>query len=319
MNKLIMPYCFFYIVALLTYIVPVESGEKKSYSTSILISGMMYLKDISDLIPKTSHLPMLSIYFNLNLVFVSICIMLTTIIYLVYYNYKTKTPIAGCLKVLVQRSRFVTDEKKLFKTNLSNFEMENIRKRLMDLNKNLFVLNQFVDEGGKNEECVEDLIGNEVLSLVKTLKMYIVRKNDLKMSIRKNCFTRENVDNSKYLNTLENLKFNLIKSNAKVKTNECIDLNQRLDHFSNGLMETKKAKFYLENLELFKKSIRNYINSIQKPKDIHNFTRYLQNQMNNDQILVHQWKYLAMLIDRFVFLFFAVVTPMSLISILFVN
>lgn len=314
MNKLIMPYFFFYIVALLTYIVPVESGEKKSYSTSILISGMMYLKDISDLIPKTNQLPMLSVYFNLNLVFISICIMLTTLIYLVYYNYKSKTSIAGFLKKLVQHSRFVADEKKLFRNNLTNYEMETIRKRLLDLNENLFILSQVVSETCTNKVSVEDLIGTEVLELVKSLKMYIVRKNDLKISIRKNCFTKENLDNSKYLNTLENLKYNLIRSGgkAKEKMSECMNLNQRLDELSEGLIEMKKAKLFLENLQTFKCSVKYYINSIQKPSDIHYFTRYLQNQLSNDQILVHQWKYLAMLIDRFVFIFFALVTPISL-------
>lgn len=315
MNKLIMPYFFFYIVALLTYIVPVESGEKKSYSTSILISGMMYLKDISDLIPKTGHLPILSVYFNLNLVLMSICISLTTVIYLVYYNYKSKKPLVGCLKKLVQHSRYVTDEKKLFKTNLSNYEMENIRKRLIDLNKNLFLLDESVSDSGQHEKCLENLIGNEVLGFVKALKMYIIRKNDLETSTRKNMFTKENVANSKYLNTLESLKFNLTRSEKRKnkKIDQEISLNQKLDALSNGLMESNKAKIYLESLQIFKASIKNYITSIKKANNIRNFTRYLQNQMNNDQILVHQWKYLAMLIDRFVFLFFGVVTPISLL------
>lgn len=317
MNKLIMPYFFFYIVAMLTYIVPVESGEKKSYSTSILISGMMYLKDISDLIPKTGQMPILSVYFNLNLVLMSICISLTTIIYLIYYNYKSKKPLVGRLKNLVQRSRYVSDEKKLFKTNLSNYEMENIRTRLIDLNKNLFIVNECVDNGGRHETCLENLIGNEVLDFVKALKMYITRKNDLQMSTRKNCFTKENVANSNFLNTLENLKFNLTRSGKikNKKNDQAINLNQKLDDLSIGLMEANKAKYYLETLQIFKGSIRNCITSIQKSNDIHNFTKYLQNQMNNDQILVHQWKYLAMLIDRFFFLFFGVITPISLLLI----
>jgi hypothetical protein len=60
-NKIILPYFVFYIVTIFTYILPVEAGEKKSYSTSILISVMIYLKDVSMFIPKTLFLPMLSI------------------------------------------------------------------------------------------------------------------------------------------------------------------------------------------------------------------------------------------------------------------
>lgn len=37
-NKIILPYFVFYVVNIFTYIVPVDAGEKKSYSTSILIS-----------------------------------------------------------------------------------------------------------------------------------------------------------------------------------------------------------------------------------------------------------------------------------------
>ena len=34
LNKIILPYFTFYVVTIFTYLLPVESGEKKSYSTS---------------------------------------------------------------------------------------------------------------------------------------------------------------------------------------------------------------------------------------------------------------------------------------------
>lgn len=103
LNKIILPYFIFYIVTIFTYILPVDSGEKKSYSTSILISAMIYLKDTSYYIPKTSFLPMLSIYFNLNLIFVFLCIIMTTFIYVIYYFDKTKRPLPGFFRKIFQK------------------------------------------------------------------------------------------------------------------------------------------------------------------------------------------------------------------------
>jgi hypothetical protein len=62
-NKIILPYFVFYIVTIFTYILPVEAGEKKSYSTSILISVMIYLKDVSSLCDLLSFFLAL-IFFN---------------------------------------------------------------------------------------------------------------------------------------------------------------------------------------------------------------------------------------------------------------
>ena len=95
--KIIVPCVVFYFVALFTYTIPVEAGEKKSYSTSILLSIIMYLKDISDFIPKTSSLPLLTIYFNLNLILTFVCLVASTLIYSFYYIYVTKRSVSPWL------------------------------------------------------------------------------------------------------------------------------------------------------------------------------------------------------------------------------
>lgn len=93
-----MPYFTFYVVTIFTYVLPVESGEKKSYCTSILISGMIYLKDTSAYIPKTIDMPMLSVYFNVNLVFIFVCVISSTVVYSIYFMGKTKRPLPKMLK-----------------------------------------------------------------------------------------------------------------------------------------------------------------------------------------------------------------------------
>ena len=94
-----MPYFTFYVVTIFTYVLPVEAGEKKSYCTSILISGMIYLKDTSCYIPKNVDLPLLSVYFNVNLIFIFVCVISSTIIYSIYFMGKTKRPLPKFAKI----------------------------------------------------------------------------------------------------------------------------------------------------------------------------------------------------------------------------
>lgn len=98
LNKIILPYFTFYVVTIFTYLIPVESGEKKSYCTSILISGMIYLKETSAYIPKTRDMPLLSVYFNMNLIFIFVCVISSTVVYWIYFLGKTKRPLPEILK-----------------------------------------------------------------------------------------------------------------------------------------------------------------------------------------------------------------------------
>jgi hypothetical protein len=96
-NKIILPYFVFYVATLFTYILPVDSGEKKSLSTSILISSFYFFKDCLSFVSKTSFLSLLSLYFNLNLVFVFLCIVFTTIVYSIYYIKRHNKPVSKLL------------------------------------------------------------------------------------------------------------------------------------------------------------------------------------------------------------------------------
>lgn len=136
MNKIVFPYFVFYIVTALTYAVPVEAGEKKSYSTSILISAMIYLKDISDYIPKTSILPLLTIYFNLNLVLVFICISVNTFVYMFYYYDKLKVALPSCIKQMISSSKYFTAER-MFAANDKLFNSNQVQSSLALINKQL--------------------------------------------------------------------------------------------------------------------------------------------------------------------------------------
>lgn len=136
LNKIVLPYFVFYIVTAFTYALPVEAGEKKSYSTSILISAMIYLKDISNFIPKTSVMPLLTIYFNLNLVLVFICIALNTLVYMFYYFDKLKVALPHCVLNLISSSRYFTAER-AFATTHKLFDSTEVKSSVAHINKQL--------------------------------------------------------------------------------------------------------------------------------------------------------------------------------------
>lgn len=135
-SKIVLPYFVFYVVIAFTYALPVEAGEKKSYSTSILISAMIYLKDISCFIPKTSILPLLTIYFNLNLVLVFFCIALNTLVYMFYYYGKLKVPMPRLFRRLISNTSYIKHERQ-FAANNKLFCSNEIKSNLTQINKQL--------------------------------------------------------------------------------------------------------------------------------------------------------------------------------------
>lgn len=259
-NKIVLPYFVFYIVTAFTYALPVEAGEKKSYSTSILISAMIYLKDISDYIPKTSILPLLTIYFNLNLILVFVCVLVTTLVYMIYYYDKLKVALPNCIKRIIASSKYFRSERhfaanhKLFSSNEVRSSLATINKQLTRVNRNLRKCESYLFSlqaaGNSN-----DYLANEMLSLVITLKIFIrnhsldsaahpadpdpdqqpqpqpVSCSGLSRHRRKankhhhnvihklTAIDQKRLGNFHYINTLENLKLNLVKLRAAERYN----------------------------------------------------------------------------------------------------
>jgi hypothetical protein len=130
MNKIILPYFVFYIVTIFTYLIPITSGEKKSFSTSILVSAMINLKESCIYIPKTTVLPILTIYFNLNLVFIFLCIIFTTFIYVIFYLDKLKKPIPNILKKFITKSDLSREDMALKDILLKESIKQNLEKQI---------------------------------------------------------------------------------------------------------------------------------------------------------------------------------------------
>ena len=345
MNKIILPYFVFYIVTIFTYVIPVDSGEKKSYSTSILISAMIYLKDSCSYITKTTFLPILSVYFNLNLVFIFLCIIFTTFIYAIYYLDKLKKPLPNFLKKFITKSDLSREDmalkdillKESIKQNLEkqinsndlSVEQQNIYKEIKIsiqdelysvnnelsklkksfLNNNKFKTNDyfkknilnykvgskhadrgmFLSNGNiptysvKHDSRKKDLLGSEMLGLLKTLKKFIVKHSDTSNeandldNVFKFCtglnvihdrntddicnqetiyYDKKIVKNFHFINTLENLKFDLVKTKSKSKSLSKINkLNENYNEY-NGISNN----FQYRSMSHFFKNSENNLN-----------------------------------------------------------
>lgn len=277
-NKIIIPYFVFYVVTLFTYLVPAIAGEKKSYSTSILISGMIYLKDISYYIPKTIILPLLSIYFNLNFIFVFICLIFSTFIYAIYYLDKTKRPVPTCLAKLLKK-KDCYNEKQLFKHVKNNssslyltseshkkecsdyYPKTSIKEQLnyvkyqlnsLDINYNKeTVTNRKILLIDKSNQSMTNL-ANDTLNLLKNLKSFINKHDNSENSIDDGCAYNNYIENgNKYSNETINYDEKTLLNFHYINT---------LETFKLTMIQTKNESYQINESRSRSPSIINYDN-----------------------------------------------------------
>lgn len=245
-SKIVLPYFIFYFVTIFTYSLPVESGEKKSYSTSILISAMIYLKDISPFIPKTSVLPLLTIYFDLNLILVFICIAVSTTIYLLYYfelfkiqlpvgwrKFVTKFQSQSKNKCLVDEMYYVSIGNMRNDLNKINSQLERVEKNLkkstatkQENNYNPPSSELRAAQSSKHGDGDDELLAGNVLSLLVALKTFIkdhynqLDQDTINLNLTKQLdrLDREKLRTFHSINKLENLKLNIITKTPSSST-----------------------------------------------------------------------------------------------------
>lgn len=189
----------------------------------------------------------------------------------------------------------------------------------------------------KNNTANIDILGNEFLSLVKTIKCLIKsnlneaesKKNESKAKTCNCLFFFYKLSNFKcnkmekcsnfpikkiydtnckrnmhYVNTLENLKLNIVRPKKKVNLEQV-----SVSKFEQDIM-TKRGYKYLDYLRCYK-------------KQIHGFTKFnidvdktKTNELNTSDFS-NDWKYLAIVIDRVIFTFFSLIIPVCLLLMYF--
>jgi hypothetical protein len=123
-----LPIAFMAMINILVFVLPAESGERISYSVTVLLALAVFMTLVGDNLPKTSEpMPILS-YYLMILLILSTLMTVTTILNLSIYFKKGQVP--GCIKSLF---RFVYCFRCRFgrKTDKNNkvYPIDNTNKR----------------------------------------------------------------------------------------------------------------------------------------------------------------------------------------------
>ena len=95
--NVLLPVAFMSLITLFTFLIPVESGERVSYSITCLLAIAVFLTIVSDNLPKTSNPMSVMCYYLTSMLVISILICLTTIINLrIYFSDKDTHAPAWC-------------------------------------------------------------------------------------------------------------------------------------------------------------------------------------------------------------------------------
>ena len=95
--NVLLPVAFMSLITLFTFLIPVESGERVSYSITCLLAIAVFLTLVSDNLPKTSNPMSVMCYYLMIMLIISILICLTTIINLrMYFSDKDANAPAWC-------------------------------------------------------------------------------------------------------------------------------------------------------------------------------------------------------------------------------
>ncbi|KAL4227475.1 hypothetical protein ACF0H5_012919 [Mactra antiquata] len=96
--NVIIPLIFLSLLNLLVFLVPVDSGERISFSITLLLAIAVFMTIISDNLPKTSYPTSIFSYYLLTLLIISNCMTVAVIFNLSIYHTDETKPVPSCLR-----------------------------------------------------------------------------------------------------------------------------------------------------------------------------------------------------------------------------
>jgi hypothetical protein len=104
-NHMIFPFSILSCLTLFVFWLPPDSGEKITLTITILLALTVFLQLISDYTPKaSSNLPIIGIYFNVNLILVLISVVLTVVVLNFHYRGPKKSRVPRwCRRIVMTK------------------------------------------------------------------------------------------------------------------------------------------------------------------------------------------------------------------------
>ncbi|KAL4233412.1 hypothetical protein ACF0H5_008093 [Mactra antiquata] len=110
--NIILPVIVLVVLNLMTFFVPSDSGERLSFSITLLLAIAVFLTIVSDNLPKTSTSIAVLSYSLLTALIISTCITIVTVYSLRLSHRDQAQPVAGCWQWIVRVTRCRTRTKK---------------------------------------------------------------------------------------------------------------------------------------------------------------------------------------------------------------
>lgn len=98
--NVILPIIFMAVINLLVFVLPAESGERVSYSVTVLLALAVFMTLVGDNLPKTSEPMSVLSYYLMSLLILSTLMTVTTIFNLKVYHKRSQVP--ACVKSFVR-------------------------------------------------------------------------------------------------------------------------------------------------------------------------------------------------------------------------
>ena len=132
--NVIIPIICMSLMNIMVFVLPAESGERVSYSMTVLLATVVFLTLVGDTLPKVSSPMPLLCYYLLSLLILGVCVCVVTIVNLAIYFKDPSSQVPDCLKTFTRcfqcRSKHHDTKRTEPETNLSdtnNMKLETIK------------------------------------------------------------------------------------------------------------------------------------------------------------------------------------------------
>lgn len=123
LTNLILPIVFMALINLLVFILPAESGERVSFSVTVLLALAVYMTIVGENLPKTSEPMSVLSFYLLTIMLMSVCITVTTVINLQIYHRDCK--VSQCYESFAKKIICTRSRKRKIKDIGTGFGIEN--------------------------------------------------------------------------------------------------------------------------------------------------------------------------------------------------
>ncbi|CAF3506938.1 unnamed protein product [Rotaria socialis] len=164
-NHMIFPFSILSCLTLFVFWLPPDSGEKITLTITILLALTVFLQLISNYTPKaSSSLPLIGIYFNVNLILVLISVVLTVVVLNFHYRGPKKSRVPQwCRRIVIGKigpwlgfdfnlpQQSISTKKSVIHQENTN---GNVRRKTNDTQLKLSVINMTASIDDSNEEVI---------------------------------------------------------------------------------------------------------------------------------------------------------------------